>query len=127
MEEDLRALLLGRAAVTDFAGDRIVFGRLPQGSLMPGVRMTVISDVDEYYLDGPAGLTRSRVQVDCFAATYRAAKLLSRRVRDVLSGHTDAQFGGIFLSSALDVSDGGTNEVEAYFGVSLDFEVHYCG
>lgn len=121
MEEELRSLLLATSAVTDIVGDKINWGSMPQGQEYPGVALHVIDEVSENTMTGPDGLLQGRVQVDCYALTYRQAKLLSRAIRTRLDGYRGGGFSGIFLAGARDSREGGTNEADRPFRVSLDF------
>ena len=121
MEEDFRALLLAATAVTDICGTRINFGAHPQGQDLPAIVLNTVSDNNGHDLQGSDGLFQGRVQADCYATTYGAAKLLSRAVRDALEGHQDSNFSGVFIAGSRDGREGGTNEADRPFRVSLDF------
>ncbi|SNT43578.1 Protein of unknown function [[Luteovulum] sphaeroides subsp. megalophilum] len=123
MEEDLRALLLGAPAITALAGTRINFGRHPQGDPLPALVLTTVSDREGLTLDGPDGLQRARVQIDCYAASYGEAKRLSRAVRDLLHGHAGGGFRALILEAARDL--GAPEAPGRPFRVSLDFLVTY--
>lgn len=125
MEELIRALLLADAAVASFVGDRVNFGTHPQGSPFPGLVLNTIGDAEGVNIDGPDGISQGRVQVDCYASSYGGAKLLSRAVRRVLSGHAGGAIQGVFHAGSRDSREGGTNEADRPFRVSLDFTVTY--
>lgn len=105
MEEELRARLLASSAVTAICGQRITWGRRPQGEALPAIMLTVVSAPREYQLAGPAGLKEARVQVDCWAETYAASKSLARAVNDQLGGARFASVQGAFLDTERDRSD----------------------
>jgi len=125
MEEAFRALLLGDPSVVAAAGGRVNWGEHPQGAGATYVVLTVISDAEAHTMRGPCGLSQGRVQVDCYAPTYAAAKGLSRAVRAALDGHSDADFGGVFLAGTRDSREGGTNEADRPYRVSLDFLTNF--
>lgn len=125
MEELLRALLLNDGGVGAHAGNRINFGTHPQGQPLPAIVLNTISDLEGYTLSGPEGVSQARVQVDCYAQTYGAAKLLSRAVRSLLSGYQNGALQGVFLAGLRDGREGGSNEAERPYRVSLDFMVHF--
>ncbi|WP_435988535.1 tail completion protein gp17 [Sulfitobacter sp. SH24] len=125
MEELIRALLLADAAVASFVGNRVNYGTHPQGDPFPGLVLNTIGDVEGMNIDGPDGTSQGRVQVDCYADSYGGSKLLSRAVRRVLSGHAGGAILGVFHASSRDSREGGTNEAEHPFRVSLDFTVTY--
>lgn len=121
MEENLRALLRASAAITTACGTRVNFGSNPQGGGFPSIVLNVVSNENGHDLKGSDGLFQGRVQVDCYADTYGAAKLLARDVISVLDGHKDDNFSGVFSAGYRDGREGGTNEADRPFRVSLDF------
>lgn len=125
MEEALRALLLASPGVTALAGPRVNWGAHPQGAAGPYVVLYVVDDLEAHSMRGPSRLTQGRVQADCYAPIYASAKALSRAVRAALDGHRDDNFGGVFLAGTRDSREGGANEAERPFRVSLDFLTHY--
>jgi hypothetical protein len=123
MEEALRALLRGNPAVAALVGTRVDWGMRPQGSSLPAICLTVISDAPvNRTLDGP-GPSQARVQVDCFGATYASAKTVARAVRRALDGRKDQTFLGIFIAGARDLPD--DDGVSTVHNVSMDFFVNY--
>lgn len=123
MEEAFRALLRASNDVTAFSGDRINWGAHPQSHPWPAIVLTVISDGEGHTLGGPDGLSRARVQVDCYALTYAAAKTMSRAVRTALDGFRGGIFQGVFLAGVRDGTD--TSGSDRLFRSSLDFFAHY--
>jgi len=121
MEEQLRAILLAASSVTDIVGNRINWGSIPQGQNYPGVAMHVIDEISESTMTGPDGLLQGRVQIDCYALTYAQSKVLARAIIATLDGFRGGIFSGIFLASARDSRESGTNEADRPFRVSLDF------
>ena len=125
MEEAIRARLLATAAVTALCGNRVEWGASGQGSAYPRIVMWTIDDAEGHNLQGPDGHSVGRVQVDCYALTYGASKQLSRAVRAVLDGYSGGGFQGVFLAGSRDTREGGSNEAERPFRVSLDFITHF--
>lgn len=125
MEEQLRALLRGFPAVADIAGTRVNWGAHPQGELLPAVILRVISDVEGHTTNGRNGVSEARVQIDCQAESYGAAKLLARAVRNSLTGYRGGLFQAVLFANARDGREGGTDEADRPFRVSLDFFVHH--
>jgi len=121
MEEELRALLKADAATAALVGSRIDWGVRPQGKPLPAVVMNVISDAEDYHMNGPNGLFQGRVQVDCYGLTYVAAKAVSRAVRTALHTYRGGKFQLILHVSTRDSREGGTNEAERPFRVGMDF------
>ena len=125
MEEEFRALLLADSGVSSHVGPRINFGEHPQGISWPAIVLNTISNSQGYTLEGPSGPTTARVQADCYAETYGAAKQLSRAVMSLLSGYQNGAFQGVFHAGSRDGREGGTNEVDRPFKVSMDFMVNF--
>lgn len=125
MEEQLRAILLGMAPVTAIAGSRVNWGAHPQGLPRPALVLRVISDVEGHTTQGRNGVSSARVQIDCDAASYGAAKNLARAVRDGLDGYRGGRLQAVLFAGARDGREGGTDEADRPFRVSLDFFVHH--
>ena len=126
MEEALKALLAATAGVTALApAARINWGARAQGAALPALVLNVISDVEEYTLQAGDGLFRARVQADCYAVTTLQAKQLSRAVRAVLSGYRGGNFRLVEHVATRDSREGGANEADRPFRVSLDFLIHW--
>lgn len=126
MEEALKALLAATAGVTAIApAARINWGARAQGLALPAVVLNVISDAEEYTLQSRDGLSRGRVQVDCYGETYAQSKQLSRAVRAVLSGYRGGNFRLVEHVATRDSREGGANEADRPFRVSLDFLTHW--
>ena len=88
------------------------------------VVLFVVSGADDVTQSGPSGIGWRRVQVDCYGATYGAAKQISRSVIAAINGHRGGVFNGIFLDAVRDgETDDKADSVQAR--VSLDFMVHY--
>ncbi|MCH2248268.1 MAG: DUF3168 domain-containing protein [Cognatishimia sp.] len=121
MEEQLRALLRSDAGVTAICGQRVNFGEHPQGQDFPALVLNTISQTNGHTLQGPDGLEKARVQVDCIALTYGEARRLSRAVVALLDGHRGGQFSGVFSAGNRAGREGGSNEADRPFRVSLDF------
>lgn len=126
MEEEFRDLLQGDVAVSDMA-TQINFGQHPQGQPLPAIIMNNVGMQHDVTLDGPHSLTTSRVQVDCYADTYGAAKLLSRAVVTRMHGYRGGNFQGVMAIDASDNRTGQTDGASAAqpFRVSIDFRVFY--
>lgn len=130
MEEDLRTLLLATSAITSICSTNINFGEHPQGTSTPYIVMYVIDDAEGTYLDdgpdgGPDGMSQGRVQIDCYARTYGEAKRLARAVRATVDGYKGGSFAAIFVDATRDFREGGTNEADRPFRVSVDILTHW--
>lgn len=101
MEEDLRTLLSGLP--------RVVWNTRPQGSALPAVVLTTISEVTSYAYSGPVDLISTRVQADIYAGTYAEAVSTDRQLVAAVNGYRgtvgSTDFAGIFLESRFDETD----------------------
>lgn len=62
------------------AGTNVHWGIVPQGTALPYIRLSVASDPRPEDLEGYEGSRVTRIQADCFAATYGAARSLAEQV-----------------------------------------------
>lgn len=129
MEEALIARLLADAGVAAIAATRVYPGARPQGSALPALVLNTISGAPVYDDQGEAGLFSARVQIDSWAATYTAAKLLARAVKNCLSGFVGVQgaiaFRNVLVDVERDLRETGSNEAQYEFRVSIDFIVWF--
>jgi hypothetical protein len=80
VEESLRARLLADTAVAALVGTRVTWIDRPQGATLPAVTLQIISPGRAYTHGGADGLADTRVQIDCWGASYASAKALARSV-----------------------------------------------
>ncbi len=128
MEKDLIGLLLANAPIVAIVGDRVTPLARTQGAALPAIVVQRIGNGPEYADDGEVGIESARVQIDCWAETYGAAKDLSGAVRDALSALADVIQGSttflyIVLEEERDLREPGGNAPEYLFRVSMDFLV----
>ena len=122
MEEAFRAILHAASGVTNLApASRINFGGHPQGKPLPAIVLSVIGDNGGHTLKGADGLSVGRVQVDCYGDTYSGAKALSRAALTALDAYRGGSFSSIFHDGSRDSREGGSNEADRPYRVSLDF------
>jgi hypothetical protein len=126
MKQAFRTLLTGSAAVAALCpASRIAWGELPQGSGWPRAVLNVISENRGMTMQGPDGMSVSRVQVDCYALSFAGADGLAQTIIDVLHGHRDTEFRLIAHDATRTGREGGTDEAEMPFRHSLDFLVSW--
>ena len=129
MEEDIIARLLATSAVTDICGSRIYPGARPQASTLPAVVLQHISGGPTYTDDGETGLAEVRIQLDFWADTYSAAKLLARAVKGSLSAFVgtvgSTTFEYILVEDERDFREGGSNSEAYEFRTNIDCRVWY--
>lgn len=76
----LRTRLQTNAGVSAMVGVKVFRGIVPEGTALPYIRMQVVSDPRPEHLKGYDSARVSRVQVDCFAASYGQARDIAYRV-----------------------------------------------
>jgi len=118
----LRTRLATDAGLSSMVGTRVYRGIVPEGTALPYIRMNVISDPRPEHLKGYDAARVSRVQVDCFAASYGAARDMADRViaATIAPGTTEGiHFGRIKAEGPRDLGEDveGTGYV---FRASLD-------
>lgn len=81
MEEDFLDHLKASAALTGLVGSHIQWASRDRA---PSVALHLIDALPEQHLKGEAGLAFARVQIDCWAETFLAAKAIGAAVRTAL-------------------------------------------
>lgn len=119
MEEALRA------ALASVAGGRVYWGRAEQGAAFPYVVLNRITGIRDYHTRGPSGYVQSRVQVDCYAETYLAAKGAARSVSAIMNGYSGGDIQGVFIDSERDLPAENAGPADYLFRVSLDLMIHH--
>lgn len=125
MQVALRSMLLAVPAVAALCGERVDWGKRPAKDPYPGICLHLVGDRAGHTLRGPDGLSRGRVQVDCYAQTYAGAAELAAAVRLALDGYRQGGFRGVFLESLRDNTERGSNEPDRAARVSMDFLVNW--
>jgi len=82
-----RTYALTKTAVTDEIGTRLYPNRLPKNPTLPCAVYNVISHNPEHHLTGAAPLTKTRIQIDFFAATRSAVDNAADGLRDAADGY----------------------------------------
>lgn len=91
VEAGLRLLILGDATVATLLGDRAYPVVLPQAPTLPAVTYQRIGGgIRVGSHAGDSGLTQARIQLDCWASSYLAAKELAAAVRRALQRYARA-------------------------------------
>lgn len=88
--------LLASPAVTAIVATKIKWGFVPQATVLPYVRLQVISDPRPIYLKGYDVSRETRVQVDCFATTSVEAGAVAAAIIAVMLAPTQSADGGRF-------------------------------
>lgn len=131
----LRTFLLadaGIAAATLIAGSspakwNVYPVKMPQGVSATSIVYNRISGLGDLHNEGPSGLTRPRIQIDCWATSHDAAVVLANLVKERLDGYkgmmgsVDVQ--GVIFESERDVEN--ATITPALFGLSRDYFFWY--
>lgn len=118
MQAALRTLL-----GTVIGEEKIAWGRLAQEAALPALLLHLIGQAEGMTQQGPDGLCRARVQIDCYAHSYEEADALARAVIARLHGYRGGGFRGIFLADRRDDDDPGASDRP--FRVSMDFKTNW--
>jgi len=127
VEAAIISMLLADASVAAIVGTRVYPLSRPQGSAFPSISLFSVDGGPEYADDGETGHEVRRVQVDGWAMTYTETKAIAAAVRNVLSFFFGTAFGVFFaviiLEDERDFREGGGDQTEYPFHVTLDFVV----
>ena len=94
--KSLRTYLLTQSTVTDVCGTRINFDEADQSWIdnsATHVLLHFITGDSVRSLDGPSGLARTVVQVDCLSDSHQTATDLREQIRLVTENTTNATWG----------------------------------
>jgi len=86
LEAGLQAFLLTQSAVTDLTSTRIAGGLMPEGEDFPALTYTTGKFTDVYSMAGESDVASATINIGCWGSTYREAKHLFERLRDVTAG-----------------------------------------
>lgn len=129
MMDDLIARMNAAPALTALVASRIHANVRPQGGERPAVILRVISDVTDHAMSGPTNYRQTRVQAECYAATYASAQAVRTAMRAALDGWAgtqgSTQFHGIFAEGERDDFLAGTNEPDRHHRTQLDLMIHH--
>lgn len=126
MEEALVAWLLADGPLAAIVAARINWNERPQGKALPAVVLQRITGIRDYHMQGPSGLVRSLVQIDCWGKTFEEVIAASRAVIARLSGVGMGEVSSIQLASLINERqgfDGDPDASERFHRASLDFEL----
>lgn len=103
--EALTQYLLSKDAIRTVIGNRIGPDALDQGSPLPALVYFVIDSISGEDLQGAVGVAHTRVQIDAYASTRRAANALQEAVRKAPLQGFRGNMSGVFVHG---VSRGGS-------------------
>lgn len=119
----LRLVLTNAPGVSSLVASRVYSETLPQSPDLPVVVFGQTSLLTDRALDGPTGLQRYGVQVDCWAQTRAEATALGVAVRSALDGHSGAA-GGLLAQDVSLLAERWDYEPEVdLYRTAQDYEV----
>ena len=106
----LQTYLEAQSGVTNIVSTRIYPHHLPpNNTTYPVLTHQMISNNHDHNLDGAAGNTVARVQIDCWGLKLSDVETLAEAVRNVLQGYSGAMgtvdVGFVQLLNELDLSE----------------------
>lgn len=101
--------LLASTAITRIVGTRIYALEVPEDTTLPALSYRIVSAVSSPTF-ATSGMTRYRVQINCWALSYAQAVALRDAVISSLDGYTDAYM----TSFSTSMSDGFAHELLQY-------------
>jgi len=105
MSTDLRSLLLAELDV-----GVVAWSARPQGSELPALVLSVVSEVTYYTYLGVGGLMQTRVQADALGASFLAAATLADALKSTVGGYHGTVGGTVFAGIFLDGGFADTTE-----------------
>jgi hypothetical protein len=132
IESALRGQILSSAAIVSVVGVRVYPLTIPQAgndALLPAITYQRISGLHDSSHDGPSGLATCRMQINCWAATFDAARELGELVRKRLDGTSGTwgtvEIGGCFLDNDGDLTSLSPASDDGPHATRMDFTLEY--
>lgn len=129
MEIELRDMVV---AATGLTPARVNWGEDPNGGYGTYVVLHLIGETGTHTMQGPDSLKTSRVQIDCYGATWSSVRALARQIDQALDGYRGGVFRAIFADGmrlprqgGAGSLDSGSNAGEAVYRASMDFITHW--
>jgi hypothetical protein len=127
MEAGLYQRLTADAGFSAIAGERLYPVNLPEEVAGPSATYRVISNLEDYTMDGSTGMMCARIQIDAWATVYADAKALAKAIHDALNDFAGAFPDGtavanVWLANA--ATDGFDADARLY-RVQADYRLIY--
>lgn len=128
----VKSILTNDETVSGYVSTRVFSDRIPQNAAMPAISCYVVDSVPNSHLTDIVGISRARVQIDCFANTRSTANAVADSVRLAMT-HLDHETVGSQYVNAIELVSGPDESYDrAKSGednirrvASMDFYVHY--
>lgn len=133
IEPALVGMMKADGSVSAIVGTKIFPNIVPHSASMPSITYQLIDSGYEYALDSTPShkinLVTCRYQVNCWAATYKAARQLADKVRALFDGYAGTVGGvpirKIQIADESDISEPEELESLKRFGKRIDLMVWY--
>lgn len=116
MLTDMVATIQGTSAISTLVSSRVYPSLLPQSPTLPALTYGQVSAVRVRDLTGPAGKSRHRISISCWASTYAGARALADAVRQSIDGFQgwwrDTFVGSVTLDNEFDLHEEGAGPVD---------------
>ncbi len=125
VEKALVTILKADSAVAALVVTRVFFADAPQTPPVPFILMTRIGTQYVHSLNSNAGLSRARIQLDCYAKTQKEARSVGQAVKTALDTFrgidSDVTIQAVLLLDSMD----GFDESPELRRVTQDYHVWY--
>jgi hypothetical protein len=120
MQAALRSRLLADPTIAGLVGQRVDWGLRPQGKPLPAITLTLVPTPRGYHMDGPQATQIHRVQIDCWAESYKAASDLRDAVIAELEP-ANASFFASFVERSADMPE--RTDTGVIYRAMLEFKI----
>lgn len=88
---------------TQFGGPKYK-AALPEWAVYPSLVGHLVDDISEWTLNGPSGLAKARIQLDCWDVTATGSQDLAEQVRAALEGYS-GEVGPVKVANAVRLNE----------------------
>jgi len=122
----LRAFLLPDSNISAAVGAaRIYHMRMPQGIRDASIVYQRISNVGDHHMGGASGISRPRVQIDCYARDIDTASALADLVKGRLDGYSGLMDTVVVQGCFFETEDDDYEESAELMRVRHDYQLIY--
>lgn len=129
----LRAFLIADAAIAAAVAEvggtkwRVYPVRLPQATTGASIVYNRISGQGDHHMQGPSGLARVRMQIDCWAPSHDTSTSLADIVKEAIDGY-QGMMGSVFVQGVFfdGERDLDFDDATKFYGVSRDYMITYA-
>ena len=130
IHEAVRTTLISATDVSDVIGTKVFPAIAPQGTELPYITYQIISNNADQHMSGASGLQETRIQLNCWSASYAEVQNLAEAVRESLlpmSGTINSTLiCGVTSEGKRDTYEKPqSGEEVGVYGVSEDFNIWF--